>query len=106
MKPRPYATRGRLTLNGLCRKSNVYTSTWTMGMITPGGRDQRMQVTPERVGVDQGAERVLSSCQPRCPVCSGPLVELRAALRCARCYFTICEGCAGDPGDEFVGSGD
>jgi hypothetical protein len=34
-------------------------------------------------------------------MCSGPLVELRAALRCSRCYFSICEACAGTSGDSF-----
>ncbi|RMF44545.1 MAG: hypothetical protein D6753_02255 [Planctomycetota bacterium] len=27
-----------------------------------------------------------------CPVCGGPLVEIRAKLQCARCH-TICETC-------------
>ena len=65
-----------------------------------------MQVTSERVGAEQTADRAKEPCQPRCPVCSGPLIELRAMLRCARCYFSICEGCAGDPGDNFAGPGD
>jgi hypothetical protein len=65
-----------------------------------------MQVTSERVGTEQAAEGARPVCPPRCPVCNGPLVELRATLRCSRCYFSICEGCAGDPGDAFLGAGD
>jgi hypothetical protein len=65
-----------------------------------------MQFTTERVGLEPVAERKQPSCQPRCPVCSGPLVELRATLRCSRCYFSICEGCCGEPGDAFAGSSD
>jgi len=60
-----------------------------------------MQLTSERLVTEQAAQGTSPSCQSRCPMCSGPLVELRAALRCSRCYFTICEGCAGDPGDGF-----
>jgi hypothetical protein len=33
-----------------------------------------------------------STCRPACPVCGGPLVEIRAKLVCARCR-TICETC-------------
>ncbi len=31
-------------------------------------------------------------CRPACPVCGGPLVEIRAKLTCARCH-TVCETC-------------
>jgi hypothetical protein len=31
-----------------------------------------------------------------CPVCSGPLVELRGFVRCCRCHFSMCAGCEGD----------
>ncbi len=31
-------------------------------------------------------------CRPACPVCGGPLMEIRAKLQCARCH-TICETC-------------
>ncbi len=58
-----------------------------------------MQAMSERAGTEQAAERSSPPCQSRCPMCSGPLIELRASVRCARCYFTICEGCAGDPGE-------
>ena len=27
-----------------------------------------------------------------CPVCGGPLIEIRAKLQCSRCH-TICETC-------------
>jgi hypothetical protein len=33
------------------------------------------------------------SCQPLCPVCSGPLVPLRGNYRCGRCFFSLCVGC-------------
>jgi hypothetical protein len=65
-----------------------------------------MQLTSERVGTEQGVEGARPVCLPRCPVCNGPLVELRATLRCSRCYFSICDGCSGDPGDGLVGAGD
>jgi hypothetical protein len=65
-----------------------------------------MQLTSERVGTEQVTDRTKSACPPHCPMCSGPLVELRATLRCSRCYFSICEGCAGEPGDNFAVSGD
>ena len=64
-----------------------------------------MQLTSERAGTEQGAEGQRPSCPPRCPVCGGSFVELRSTLRCSRCYFSICDGCAGDPG-ENVGSSD
>jgi hypothetical protein len=41
--------------------------------------------------------------QPRCPVCNGPLVELRTTLRCSRCYFTFCEGCCGESEQRMAG---
>ena len=31
--------------------------------------------------------------QPLCPVCAGPLVPLGNTWRCARCCFTLCDGC-------------
>jgi hypothetical protein len=65
-----------------------------------------MQWTSKPLGTEQAAEGSKAVCPPRCPVCSGPLVELRTTLRCARCYFSICEGCAGDGGDHFSAPGD
>jgi hypothetical protein len=62
-----------------------------------------MQLTPNRVGAERAPEAPKSACQPRCPICSGPLVELRTTLRCARCYFSICEGCAGEPAEVSFG---
>ena len=32
------------------------------------------------------------SGRPACPVCEGPLFEIRAKLQCAQCH-TICETC-------------
>jgi hypothetical protein len=65
-----------------------------------------MQLTSERVGTEQPAEGARPVCPPRCPACNGPLVELRATLRCSRCCFSICEGCDGEPGDSIIGAGD
>ena len=31
-------------------------------------------------------------CRPACPVCGGPLIEIRAKLQCSQCH-TICETC-------------
>ena len=64
-----------------------------------------MQLTPERTRTEQPSEGPKSSCQPRCPVCSGTMVELRSTLRCSRCYFSICYGCAGEPAEGFIGFG-
>ena len=37
-------------------------------------------------------EKESKTCRPACPVCGGPLVEIRAKLVCA-CCRTICETC-------------
>ncbi|HEX5272256.1 MAG TPA: hypothetical protein VFW33_17285 [Gemmataceae bacterium] len=65
-----------------------------------------MQLTSKRSGTEQGGEATNPAGPPRCPVCSGPLVELRATLRCSRCYFSMCEGCSGEPPDDFAGAGE
>ncbi|HKI34467.1 MAG TPA: hypothetical protein VKA46_21610 [Gemmataceae bacterium] len=65
-----------------------------------------MPLTSERIGTEQVEEGAKQSAQPRCPVCSGPLVELRSTLRCSRCYFSICEACAGEPGVNFASPSD
>ena len=37
---------------------------------------------------------------PLCPLCQGRLVSLRDSMRCTRCGFVLCVGCAdGVPGD-------
>ncbi|MGE5195613.1 MAG: hypothetical protein ACM3U2_24230 [Deltaproteobacteria bacterium] len=33
-----------------------------------------------------------NACRPACPVCGGPLFEIRAKRQCAQCH-TICETC-------------
>jgi hypothetical protein len=33
---------------------------------------------------------------PACPLCGGQVYELRGLLRCARCSFTLCDGCCGN----------
>ena len=65
-----------------------------------------MPLQAERVSADQAGDRTQPACSARCPVCSGPLVELRSTLRCARCYFTFCEGCTGDASDGCADAGD
>lgn len=65
-----------------------------------------MQLASERVVTEQADPGTPPSCQSCCPMCSSPLVELRATLRCSRCYFSICEACAGEPGDGFGAAGD
>ena len=45
----------------------------------------------------QPTDRPRTTCQPRCPICSGPFIEMRGLRRCAQCSFTICEGCEGGP---------
>ena len=62
-----------------------------------------MQLTSERMGAEQAGDTTAPTCAARCPMCSGPLVELRATLRCSRCYFTICEGCGGQDSLESDG---
>jgi hypothetical protein len=41
---------------------------------------------------DQSAPSAASACRPACPVCGGPLLEIRAKLQCSHCH-TICETC-------------
>ena len=48
--------------------------------------------TAETIGILRGTGIQKKSCPPACPVCNGPLVEIRAKLQCARCH-TICETC-------------
>ena len=31
-----------------------------------------------------------------CPICHGPLQELRGLSRCSRCQFIICQACDGE----------
>ena len=64
-----------------------------------------MPLSPERVRIEEAPD-MLRACPPRCPVCSGPLLELRTNLRCSRCYFSICEGCAGEQPEACFGMGD
>jgi hypothetical protein len=33
---------------------------------------------------------------PSCPVCGGPLVEMRGANRCGRCQYIFCQSCEGE----------
>jgi hypothetical protein len=65
-----------------------------------------MQLTPDRVGTEQNPQPPTPPCEPRCPVCSGSLIPLRMSLRCSRCYFVICEGCAGEPSGSFLAAAD
>ncbi|WP_153559414.1 hypothetical protein [Roseimaritima sediminicola] len=46
----------------------------------------------------QQEPRTPQTPRPACPVCGGPLIEIRAKLQCARCH-RICETCCeGGPG--------
>ena len=39
-----------------------------------------------------------------CPACNGPLIPLRDAYRCSRCFLTLCVGCdAADGPDQGAG---
>jgi len=38
----------------------------------------------------------LSSQAALCPICHGPLQELRGLSRCSRCQFVICQACDGE----------
>jgi uncharacterized Zn finger protein (UPF0148 family) len=31
-----------------------------------------------------------------CPMCGGPLFEVRGLNRCARCHYAICQNCDGE----------
>jgi hypothetical protein len=73
-------------------------------MVARPHEDYPMRLALQPFGTEQAAETTKPACQPSCPVCSGPLVELRATLRCSRCSFIICEGCGGDPADSFGAS--
>jgi hypothetical protein len=45
----------------------------------------------------QQIESPQSRGEETCPVCTGFLVRLAGSWRCARCCFTFCEGCEGEP---------
>jgi hypothetical protein len=49
-----------------------------------------------RVG-EPSQEQPPAAAPPPCPVCSGHLIELRGFVRCARCHFSMCAGCEGEP---------
>lgn len=46
-----------------------------------------------------------SNCERCCPLCGGPVVDVRSMRRCVRCSFTLCEGCDG-AGEAPYGEGD
>ena len=43
-----------------------------------------------------------SNCETACPLCAGPVVEVRSLRRCLRCSFTTCVGCGGGTADLIV----
>jgi hypothetical protein len=53
---------------------------------------QTSTVSPpqERIPEHPACER-----PPLCPVCAGRLVPLRDRYRCARCFYSLCNGCEG-----------
>ncbi len=61
-----------------------------------------MHLTSDRARTEDAAPACTPSCQPRCPVCSGSLIEQRGSLRCACCAYTFCDGCGGDAGEAFA----
>jgi hypothetical protein len=50
-----------------------------------------MPSTPRNDGETRSDEREKNP-RAACPVCSGPLIEIRGKLQCSRCR-TICETC-------------
>ena len=50
------------------------------------------------------ADRTPGAAQPSaaayCPACNAPLVLLRNAYRCSRCFLTLCVGCEADGPDQ------
>ena len=48
----------------------------------------------DRSVIEERSQKANEACpaKPACPVCGGPLVEIRAKLQCSRCR-TICETC-------------
>ena len=43
-----------------------------------------------------------SNPERACPLCGGAVVDVRSGCRCARCAFTLCEGCEGGPADPQI----
>jgi hypothetical protein len=50
----------------------------------------------ETVRVDGDLESTHGFCRNACPVCGGELTEAHRLRRCARCGFSLCEGCDGE----------
>jgi hypothetical protein len=52
--------------------------------------------------VESSARRESSNNSERfCPVCNGPVVDMRSMLRCLRCAFTTCVGCDAGGAESF-----
>jgi hypothetical protein len=54
--------------------------------------DDRRDADVPTGGVASASPADSGPCRPACPVCGGPLIEIRAKLQCRRCR-TICETC-------------
>lgn len=52
-----------------------------------------MQITTSSSPEVTSKERGEHTCPSRCPLCSGALIPLHNAYRCARCSYHLCVGC-------------
>ena len=59
------------------------------------------QTYPTTVSQDTVRDETPAAQPPCCPVCSGPLVELRGQFRCTRCFYTMCVGCESSSALEY-----
>jgi hypothetical protein len=54
-----------------------------------------MQTSTRSPQEERSPEHAVGERPPQCPVCSGLLIPLRNAYRCAQCFYSICATCEG-----------
>jgi hypothetical protein len=83
-----------LTLNREGRSASLYSCS-DKEEGPPLSEEWPMQPSPRLPQEDRAPEGSGGERMPRCPRCSGRLVPLRDAYRCARCSYSICAACEG-----------
>src|SRR5262249_22029323 len=97
--------RQRFPLTSAALVPNLYISTHWQSSVSQRrslGATPAMESTNTTTRPDQSQETNDGTRPPSCPHCGGTLFQLRGILRCARCYFAICEGCEG--GEQWGGN--
>jgi hypothetical protein len=80
------------TLNGFSALCYSTPPDEKAGVVSPH-EEPRMQIGTRSTPEALVKERTETPCLPCCPVCSGSLVPLHNAYRCARCSYYLCVGC-------------